>query len=187
MFKLGILGNISVKSSSENFQFLPERQPLFEIQPTVAASAFIPNDLSFNIPKSCVEAPAENWRQIFIEDNLPKVITEKLMKIHKFHEKVFNGDLSQGYNGFSGNFDVDFNFLNDIPPPIHYGCVPSYNKKEDDILLQTMIDKLESMNVVAKANAINVIPKFASPCMLVKKSSARSLKPGVYESLPIEE
>ena len=75
---------------------------------------------------------------------------EELIKIHKAHSKVFDGDLRQGYNGYSGNFQVDFNFLNDVPPPINYGCVPSYNKREDDVLLQTMIDRLEKLNAAVE-------------------------------------
>ena len=117
-------------------------------------------------------------QQIDIDKNVPKKIREELIKIHKAHSKVFDGDLRQGYNGYSGNFQVDFNFLNDVPPPINYGCVPSYNKREDDVLLQTMIDRLEQLNVVAKANNLNIIPRFASPCMLVKKNSVRNLRPG---------
>ena len=82
---------------------------------------------------------------------------------------------------------VDFNFMNNVPPPIHLGCVPSYNKPEDDLLLQAMIDKLEDMEVVRKASELNIIPKYASPCMMVKKQSIRDLKPGVYENLSIYE
>ena len=125
--------------------------------------------------------------KIEIGDSVPKKIRERLNSIHQYHEKVFDGDISEGYNGYSGDFQVNFNFLNDIPPPISYGCVPSYNKPEDDTLLQAMIDRLESLNVVAKANDLGVIPKFASPCMLVKKNSTKKLPPGVYEGMSIEE
>ena len=133
------------------------------------------------------ETSLDNTDLIEVGSTVPKKIKEALTKIHKFHHKVFNGDLKEGYNSYSGNFDVDFNFLNDIPPPIHYGCVPSYNKPEDNVLLQLMIDRLENQNVVAKANALGVIPRYASPCMLVKKNSVRQLKEGEYEKLPDQE
>ena len=144
-------------------------------------SSISADEVSFN------ETPLDNTDLIEVGSTVPKKIKEALTKIHKFHHKVFNGDLKEGYNSYSGNFDVDFNFLNDIPPPIHYGCVPSYNKPEDNVLLQLMVDRLEEQNVVAKANALGVIPRYASPCMLVKKNSVRQLKEGDYEKLPDQE
>ena len=53
--------------------------------------------------------------------------------------------------------------------------------------MQTMIGRLESLNIVAKANSLNIIPRFASPTMLVRKSSVKHLKPGQYEQLPATE
>ena len=87
----------------------------------------------------------------------------------------------------SGNFDVQFDFRNNIPPPVHYGCVPSYNKKEDDILIQAMIDRLEDQNIVAKARDINITPKYASPAMLILKLSGKKIGKQQYEQLPITE
>ena len=82
---------------------------------------------------------------------------------------------------------VDFNFLNNIPPRPHLGCVPSYNRSEDDILLQAKIDQLEDIGVVAKARNIDIIPMYASPCMLVKKNSVRDLDKAEYERMSVEE
>ena len=53
-------------------------------------------------------------KTIYIEDDVPKKLKENLNAIHIKHQKVFNSDLTGGYNGFSGNFDVDFEFLNDV-------------------------------------------------------------------------
>ena len=50
-----------------------------------------------------------------------------------------------------------------------------------------MIDKLEQLNIVAKANSLGIIPKFESPCMLVKKNSVKSLPTGKYETLSLDE
>ena len=50
-----------------------------------------------------------------------------------------------------------------------------------------MIDRLEMQNIVAKANSLNIVPRFASPCMLVKKTSYKFLKPGKYEMLSIQD
>ena len=124
--------------------------------------------------------------KITIDDTVPKHLKEKLNSIHQKQAKVFDGDISGGYNGHSGDFMVDFNFLNNVPPRPHLGCVPSYNKSEDDILLQAKIDQLEDIGVVAKARNIDVIPRYASPCMLVKKNSVRDLDVGEYERMSVE-
>ena len=83
--------------------------------------------------------------RIEVNLNIKDTSKARLQKIHKTYESVFDGDLSKGYNGYSGNHDVDFNFTNGIPPPVHIGCVPSYNKKEDNLLMQAMIDRLEQV------------------------------------------
>ena len=44
---------------------------------------------------------------IGIGNDVPKHIKEKLRSIHQKHEHVFNGDLTGGYNGYTGNFDVN--------------------------------------------------------------------------------
>ena len=127
----------------------------------------------------------EILNKIYIDKSVPKHLVEKLNGIHKKHMKVFDGDISEGYNGSSGDFKVDFNFLNNVPPRPHLGCVPSYNKPEDDVILQAKIDQLEDMGVVAKARDINIIPRYASPCMLVKKNSIRDLPKGEYEKMKV--
>ena len=180
-------GKIVLDNASDQYEFIEHNEPLFMIQPVLHTSSFLPNDTRSEVPHSLLRQNNEGIEKISIGDQVPKKIKEELLKIHLHHKKVFDGDLSEGYNGFSGNFDVNFNFLNDIPPPISPGCVPTYNKPEDNTLLQTMIDRLEALKIVAKASSINIIPKFASPCMLVKKTSIRSLNPGQYENLPVEE
>ena len=125
--------------------------------------------------------------KIEIGPNVPKKMKEKLISIHKSHPTVFDGDISEGYNGYSGDHLVDFNFINNIPPPVQQGCVPSYTSRQDQVLMQAKIDQLESMGVVAKANEIGIIPKFASPTLLVKKHSVRDMGVEAYDALPIKE
>ena len=176
-------GLMSIKLDSDETLPLKDEDIVFKIVPMRAIKCFLTNPYNSPSSNNLQIPPVDSVPKIEIGKDVPKKIRENLIKIHKAHAAVFNGDLRDGYNGYSGNFEVDFNFLNDIPPPINYGCVPSYNKPEDNVLLQLMIDRLEEQKVVAKANSLNVIPRFASPCMLVKKNSARALKEGEYESL----
>ena len=131
--------------------------------------------------------PKVNIQLIQIEDTVPKEVREKLIAIHVKHKNVFNGDLSGGYNGASGNFDVNFNFKGGIPPTPNYDSVPSYFSNQDRILLQAKIDDLEKKGICVKVADTNIVPKYAAPCMLVKKHSARDLKPGEYDQLSTED
>ena len=99
--------------------------------------------------------------KIDIGAEVPKKLKEKLMSIHRSHSSIFDSDISLGYNGQSGDHDVDFHFSGDIPPPVHHGCVPSYTSRQDKVLMQAKIDQLEDMGVVAKAHEIGIIPKYA--------------------------
>ena len=180
--------SLTISNTSHEPGILEEKEPLFKVEPRFELKRFLPNPPEESHKDENAKVfHRDNLNQIMIGANVPSKIKELLKLTHNKHAQVFDGDLREGYNGYSGDFSVKFNFLNDVPPPIHYGCVPSYNKPEDDVLLQTMIDGLEMQNIVAKANSLNIVPRFASPCMLVKKSSFKSLKPGEYEMLSIQD
>ena len=154
----------------------------------IESSPLCPNPLpSVQISHIKQQNKSEILDKIRIDDSVPKHLVEKLISVHMKHFKVFDGDISEGYNGHSGDFMVDFNFLNNVPPRPHLGCVPSYNRSEDNVILQAKIDQLEEMGVVAKARDLNIIPRYASPCMLVKKNSIRDLPKGNYEKMQVLE
>ena len=118
---------------------------------------------------------------------VPKEIREKLHSIHKANETVFDGSLAGGYNGASGDFDVNFNFSGGVPPTPDYHSTPPYNLSKDDILMQAKIDNLEEQGVVIKIADTKIIPKYAAPYMLALKNSAKNLPPGEYEKLSVKE
>ena len=80
---------------------------------------------------------------IEIGPQVPKEIREKLHSIHEANKDVFNDDLSLGYNGELGDFEVNFNFTGGVPPTPNYYNAPPYNLGKDDILMQAKIDSLE--------------------------------------------
>ena len=183
-------------NNTNNFIRIPENVPAIRISPTKPRYQFsscTEQESSQTIKGSHIPNPTitkkdrdEILNKIEISSNLPEKLKQKLFSIHSEHIEVFNGDLRLGYNGFSGDHTVDFHFKNNIPPPVHYGCVPSYNKREDDVLMQAVIDRLEDLDVVVKAKDAGIIPKFASPAMLVQKNSSRTLGDS-YKNLPILE
>ena len=137
-----------------------------------------------------LEAPQQfdPIKDILIDKSLTKKQIERLNSLHMKFKDVFNGDLREGYNGRSGNYEVDFNWIQNTRPPVNNTKFPSFcNKKEDKDLLQAMIDKLEFQNKCAKAKDLGIIPRFASPVMLVKKNKVKSLPSGKYECLSIPE
>ena len=73
------------------------------------------------------QRPEENkyLKSIIIKEKLPQSSINKLNKIHTHLHKVFDEDLSEGYNDYSGNFKVNLNFQDDVPPPTQLGCVPN--------------------------------------------------------------
>ena len=142
------------------------------------------SSLPFHIQEVPLDSPLS---QIEIGKSVPKVIKEKLHAVHNHHKAVFDGDISEGYNGASGFFDVDFDFINDVPPSVHKGAVPDYHTKKDLEVLQAKIEELEQDNIVAKVSSLGMNLKFASPCMLAKKSSAKLMPVSEYEKLPLAE
>ena len=120
---------------------------------------------------------------ISIGSTAPKAVIENLNSIHVKHQNVFNGDLTGGYNGAAGNYDVNFHFKGGIPPTPNYDSSPVYFSSQDRELLQAKIDELESKGICVKVADTDIIPKYAAPCMLVQKHSVRELKPGEYDKL----
>ena len=157
--------------------------------PEVSVKQISSNDKDvFRHDQTDVKPPIEDTTSLIeIGEEVPKDIKQKLMEIHSRFQHVFDGDLTGGYNGTCGNFDVNFNFRGAVPPTPNYYSVPSYNNSKDDILMQAKIDTLEEQGVVIKVAATNIVPKYAAPCMLTLKHSARDLPPGHYDSLPIRE
>ena len=110
---------------------------------------------------------------------MPDNIRNKLNATHIKHSAVFDGDLKDGYNGNSGNFDVNSNFRGGIPPTPHQHSVPRYHSSGDDVLMQAKIDELEEQGIVVKVAETNIVPRYAAPCMLQLKHSARDLPPSL--------
>ena len=92
----------------------------------------------------------DDVHKIVIGDNVSAPSRKHLHAVHDKHSRVFDGDMKQGYNGHSGNFDVDFEWINGIPPPPHKGAVPNYCNHQDMQVLQSKIDYLEKQGIVKK-------------------------------------
>ena len=76
------------------------------------------------------------------------------MKSSCEHHKVFDGDISEGYNNASGEFDVDWNWLNDQKPPPGVSRQEVYNNAEMNQIKQDKIDWMESQNICFKAHLL---------------------------------
>ena len=140
-----------------------------------------------NLPFAVQEVTMDILAKIEIGDKVPQAIKNRLNQINLQHKAVFDGDVRAGYNSHSGDFDVDFEFNNGLPPPSHKGSLPSYYKQEDEMVLQAKIEELEKENVVAKVSEMGINIQYASPCMLARKSSAKHMKKEEYEKHSLAE
>ena len=129
-----------------------------------------------NVQAEVEKDPHKILKLIQVDENVPKKDRDQLNYIYMHNNKVFDGDLTAGYNNFSGDYTVKFNFLNNIPPTPNLGCVPTYAKREDDLLMQAKIDELERMGVVNKAVDMNIVPKYASPTLLRQETLREGIK-----------
>ena len=101
--------------------------------------------------------------------------TEKCLSILKDNITVFDNDVTQGYNNYSGELDVDWNWLNNQLPPPNILKHPTYSNTDMKILLQAKIDFMESQNICMKAHLLGAPIQYASLPMLVPKSSLKQL------------
>ena len=86
-------------------------------------------------------APEECLKDLYIEEGVmneeqSKNLHEILMKYHK----VFDNDISEGYNDASGEFDVDWNWLNDQKPPPGVSKQEVYSNEEMNQIKQDKVD-----------------------------------------------
>ena len=147
---------------------------------------------SFNeknpIPKDVIiPEKAESYEflnDIYIEPGVMNDDQSRRMKdiLQKYH-KVFDNDISEGYNNGSGEFDVDWNWLNDQKPPPGVSKQEVYTNEEMNKIKQDKIDWMESQNICFKAHLLGVPVKYASLTMLVAKSSLKSHEGPLHHGL----
>ena len=93
-----------------------------------------------------------------------------LNSINAEHFRVFDSDLSQGYNHQAGKFFADFSFVNKPPPTRVY--VPQFNKKCSD-LHQAKCDELEQQGVLVDPKLHNISVVHVSPTWIQQKGRAK--------------
>ena len=125
-----------------------------------------------------------NIKQIYIEPGImDEEQHERLWSILKKYSEVFNNDISEGYNNASGEFDVDWNWINDQKPPPGVSKQEVYVNEEMNQLKQAKIDWMESENICFKAHLLGMPVKYASLTMLVPKASYKSHEGPLHHGL----
>jgi hypothetical protein len=82
------------------------------------------------------------------------------------YDNVFNKQISK-YNDASGRVRAHIN-MGPVEPPQHKAHLPSYNSTKMN-LLQSKMDELENMGVLARPEDVNIKIECVSPSFLVKK------------------
>ena len=171
------MGVASVSSNTTNYKIVESTRNY------VARINSSKSSLESEHPLSSLN-PEEYLKDIFIE---PGVMTpEQSTRLHKIllkHHKVFNEDISEGYNNASGEFDVDWNWLNDQKPPPGVSRQEVYNNEEMNKMKQEKIDWMESQNICFKAHLLGAPIKYASLTMLVPKSSFKKHEGPLHHNL----
>ena len=143
---------------------------------SVRENGCTPSDSSSSSPKYL--------QDIFIEPGIMnKEQSDRLQEILIKHHRVFDGDISEGYNNASGEFDVDWNWLNDQKPPPGVSRQEIYTNEEMNKIKQDKIDWMEAHNICFKAHLLGVPVKYASLTMLVPKSSFKDHKGPLHHGL----
>ena len=108
---------------------------------------------------------------------------EKLWSILRKYHEVFDNDISKGYNNASGEFDVDWNWLNDQQPPPGVSKQEVYSNDDMNQLKQDKIDWMETQNICFKAHLLGVPVKYTSLTMLVPKASFKNHEGPLHHGL----
>jgi hypothetical protein len=87
-------------------------------------------------------------------------------RLHDRYDHVFNTQIGQ-YNDASGHIRAFIN-MGPVEPPCHKARLPSYNT-EKLRLLQTKMDELEDLGVLARPETVGVTIEHVSPSFLVRK------------------
>ena len=93
-----------------------------------------------------------------------------LNSVNAKHCKVFDNDLSEGYNHQAGKFFADFIFVN--KPPLTRVFVPQFKKRCSD-LLQAKCDELERQGVLVDPKVHNISVVHVSPSWIQQKGRAK--------------
>lgn len=95
---------------------------------------------------------------------------DKLNWIHKTNYRVFDNDLTQGYNHHAGQFYATFTFTTKPPPTKVF--VPQYNKRCASIQ-QAKCDELESQGVLVDPKTYGIPVLHVSPSWIQQKGRAK--------------
>ena len=126
----------------------------------------------------------EYLKDIFIEPGvMNKEQSDPLFDILLKHHRVFDGDISEGYNNASGEFDVNWNWLNEQKPPPGVSRQEIYTNEEMNRVKQDKIDWMEAQGNCFKAHLLGVPVKYASLTMLVPKSSFKDHQGPLHHKL----
>ena len=87
--------------------------------------------------------------------------------LRKYHS-VFDGNISEGYNGASGPSIADFNFQENNQLMENKGYFPHYSH-EKEMILEGICYFYEDMGILQDPLALNIPIKHVSPLLLVQK------------------
>ena len=127
-----------------------------------------PNQISLDVPQATQKSDKASYSDIIIDPNnkLSPKERQTFDTLHSKYHAVFHHDIGC-YNDASGKIRASIN-IGSVEPPSQKGRLPQYDRNNMQEL-QTKMDELESMGVLAKPDEVGVTVEHVSPSFLVKK------------------
>ena len=114
----------------------------------------------------------DNISLIKQDDNQSENVKAILKEAHQKFQKVFNNDLSGGYNGFYGKHECKLNWATSERPSATKVRVPNYDH-ELKALQQELMDELTDQGVLLVPQDHNITVQAVCPSFIQRKQRAR--------------
>ena len=172
--------NVRIRNFSTEPIILEKNMHAFAVRAMQDASKIVAHEPFDTMPEYVPESvdPKTYLEQLIVDPDGILAASEEgekairtLKIINQKYHKVYNGDLSIGYNGASGPCLADWDFIQE--PPVSHSKVPIYAKEDQLYKLQLKVDHLYHQGIVKKPQDLDLNLKLVHPIMLVKKGSAK--------------
>jgi hypothetical protein len=124
-------------------------------------------------PVRLTRDPAAMMKEIKVNrEMLTPQLQARVDEIHEDNITVFDGDMSEGYNGGGDPYLATFSFRRENMVPPYRLWVPQFNRPCQD-LLQAKCDELEDQGVLVDPKRHGIDIRHVSPCFIQQKGRAK--------------
>ena len=178
-------GAIEINNSSDKPMQFKSKQHRFQLVSTKEQATISKPDSNYQKHDNQAATPTLNIEDLNVNF---KVLNEsqklKLLQSIEKNKKIFDKDLSLGYNHASGKHFCNLNWANNEKPISRKVICPNYNS-DLNYLLQEVCDQLTTAGVLGVPQEDDIIIQHVSPCFLRKKQKAKNKTPSQLTSTDV--